>query len=1191
VAFIGSQSVKYLLLIYLILILIVPNVIIYENCQEPKMDISESGPIIEPIPPIETEVESEIDLISTRSNGDDDETPFSNDWVEGVYGIEFQEPAFVNIETEFEIYEIDLGEIYGNVTAADIRVWSEGNPGSTILTYLKSHVEKNIFSKFLEITFPNGDYNYQAAVVTPSTLTVENVNDYYPPVEISITGYVILDENTYFSESELDKYNITNINDLIEGSLKMGAKITQTMRFAAKAGHYNEFVISVPRYSIYQHPDQLTIYHKYDEDKESDYVIIKRIDNKDGNISEIEYMHDIAFRSSNPTPALKPGIKEDIDIQLEIDVQNFNEVYIPNSLLEINVVDLRDSTITLPQNITELSFMSSDGIRLYYANGIIDENDIQEHIDDQLSKTSDSLEEKLNSTRNIDLELSWNFASIIDVDPLYYIEDTGVYTRMGSSRAVKGYIRALGVIEPRFFESNLTQKTIYGFLNAGAQAEVDLRMKIKYDYSINLTLPEGLRLKNKIGIPGLRDSYLINELEANEILIISKNAPDYDSNRADINVEIDINELEMVNLNQFISDIKIEVKGVLFRILSSAHAGFSTILPKKISMEYVNSDAFRLAYYENLLDLKEITDEIYDIIQANLTKVFEGSIVPSIQFDEKSMDFDGNIDKMDDDVPIKFTIIAEGEMKIGSGGGGTFGSLSTTTRPDYDGMVLSSFVSHDIELPLVGKYGWNTSYKIIMPHYIEIIGTPKLENLTGSSTDVHTGTADDGRHYMEITIYSEDSGVKNLKAVVGIEINITPWFFLSKIIIPLILSCILLISIIYIYFKRRKKQKLLEKETGVAGVTVQDIAKHDKKRSKKKGKNKYFRGVARDQKSHHDMVIEEYPEDVPPEPSSSGEQYMPDSTKELYTTRSGETDYKKMVREMVPKHEGKIEKKKHKKLETAKGKKKSKGKRKGRKKLGSVLSVFILISISMLFPSTTVGQYDEDFISKPGNIPVFQFSKTSSIEPGDSGELKFSIENRYPFNMENVTLNLNIYKYVTLEKSKDVKNIDNSPKIVHGSGGTRYSILDSQTIMFQWSSIHNNTQENVKIKISTSKETLEGTYFIRMSLSFEYRSEIYNMKSRGYYSQEEWDYAKNTATPTDPGEFNLTALDVNGIIVDTSFRVKEPIPFWPLAIFIGLCILFAFLAGLFYLMDEHGKFPKLKVKIDRVTEKIIKRKK
>jgi hypothetical protein len=1179
---------KYLVLICITLILILPGICsVKDNFSTPSTEINELDPGLIQGSPAEIKVVEEDHERSTRANGVGDQTPFSNDWVEGVYNIEFQEPAFVNIDASFEVYEIYLGTVYGNVTSADIRAWAGGDPGSTVITYLKSHVEKNIFSKFLEITFPNGDYNYQSSVVSTSSLT--------------LSGYVIIDEHAYFTDTELNEYNITNVNELIDGSLKMGAKITQTLKLAAKAGHSNEFEISVPKYSIYQHPDQLTISHPNDEDRDSDYIVVKRIDNKDGNVSESEYLHDIVLKSANPTPALKTGVKEDVNIQLEIDVVNFDEIYIRDSLLEISVVDLRESNIDLPQNITDLFFMSSDGIRLFYENGVIDENDIRDEIDGELTKTSESLEERLNSTHPIDLELTWDFASINALEPLYYLEDTGVYTRMGVGRSVKGYIKSTDMIEPHFFETNLTQNAIFGFLNAGAEAEINLRLKIKYDYKLNLTLPEGLRLKGELGRPGVRDSYLIPESETDDIIVISKNAPVYYSNQALIYTLIDIKELDMKNFNQFVSEVKIEVEGTLHRILSSAHSSFNTILPPEVTMTYVNSDAFRLAYYENLIDLKEITDEIYDIIQSNLTNVFEGNITPSIKFDEKSMKFDGDINDMDDDAPIKFTITAEGEMNIGSGGGGTFGSLMGPSQYNYDDLRLQAFISHEIELPLVGKHGWNTTYKIIMPRYIEIVGTPKLENLTGTTTDIETGTADEGRHYMKITIFSDDPGVKNIKAVIGIEINITPWYFMSKIIIPIILSLILLIIIIYIYILRRKKRKALEKETGVAGVTVQDLTKYDEKKMKGKGKKKYPRGEERDRDSNGDLVIEEYPEEEPFESSSQetgkdkGDKFMPSSFDRIYPPGSTKTDYKRMVKDMVPKHKGKLERGKRKKSIRKKSRikkqSKRKGKGKGKKKLATSLSIFLLLlSILTLYPPLTTGQPNDEYISSPSNIPLFEFFTTSTIVPSESEELSFNLINRYSFNMENVTLKLNIFRYVTLDKSKDIGKVDSPPTIVHGSGGTRYTILDSQSILFQWTNFQNNSVEQLKIKISTSKSTSQGTYFIRMNLTFEYQSEIYIMKSRGYYSQAEWDLADLTAAPTDPGEINLTALDVDGIIPDTSFRVKDPIPFWPLVMFIGFCVVFAFLAGLFYMMDEQGKFPELKIKIDRVSEKVFRKK-
>lgn len=1210
-----KNSPANFIIIYLCLIIIISTLQVtsfnFSQNQSENANAEFSQPSAPPILPSPRDCDEAINLdrpsngYNTRSNGVGDETPSADDWIEATYQIKFQEPARVNLDAKFLIHEINLGTIYGNATAAQIRVLSDGEESSTIITYLKSIVEKDIFSKFLEITFPEGDYNYQSAIVDESTLTAtEGVDHYHPAIEVAVSGYALTHDRSYFTDDELAEYNITNLNDLIEGSLKMGAKVSQTLTLGAKAGHKNEFQFSVPFYSTFQHPEQLTISlsdSKEDEDKNSEYLVVKTVDNKDGSNAKLEHLKGLTLEAVRPTPDLETGVTEDINIQLEMDIINFDEIHLRPSLLEVAVVDLVSSSINLPENITGLSHMSSDGIRLFYDNGIIDEDDIQENIDDELTKTSKNLRSKLNSSASIDLELEWDYPSILDMEPLYYLEDTGTHNYMGSDRPIKGYVKARDKIVPNFYETNFSTNAIYGFLNAGAEAELNIRIKSKYDYNINLTLPEDLRLKGKLGNPGTRDSYLISEYEADDLILASKFAPVYRSNRANIDVEVDITELEMVNFDKYVTEVKIEVKGVLHRILAKAHSSFNTILPEGITMIYVNSDAFRLAYYENLLDLNEITKEVYDIIYANLTKVLEGRVEPNVQIDTKSMEFDGNIEKMGDEVPIKFKITAEGEMEIGSGGSGTLwninGAMDGTSYAvsssgfglyDDDNFKLDAFISHDIEIPLVGKYGWNTTYKIILPQYIEIVGTPKLENLSGSATEVVTGTVKDGRHYMKVTIYSDDPGITELRTEVDIEINITPWFFLSKIIIPIILSLILLVCIIYIYLKRRRKSKILEQELGVDSVDLKELAKYKLARPKRKGKRDHgaefdFSEELKREAGTSDEFGYEHEQVEEPMGLDQTTTISDDS----YARGAGRTDYKQMVRDMVPGHKGKMGRKKSKaRGRRKKGKRRKPPKKKGRKIVMTGLFFILILLISTIIMPLKVGsQVDDDYISHPGNVPLIGVKSPDTIIPGDDGELNYKLMNRYLFSMTNVTLTLNIFKCVTLEDSKSVEGRDDAPTIVYATGGTRYTILNGQTILFQWSTLANNTQSPLSLKISTSKSTRQGTYVVRMNLTFEYQSNVYIMKSRGHYSQEEWDYADLSAKPTDPGDLNLTALGIQGVITDTSFRVKEPIPLWPLILFIGLTILFAILAVVFYLMDEHDKFPNAKAKLDRFGER------
>jgi hypothetical protein len=123
-----------------------------------------------------------------------------------------------------------------------------------------------------------------------------------------------------------------------------------------------------------------------------------------------------------------------------------------------------------------------------------------------------------------------------------------------------------------------------------------------------------------------------------------------------------------------------------------------------------------------------------------------------------------------------------------------------------------------------------------------------------------------------------------------------------------------------------------------------------------------------------------------------------------------------------------------------------------------------------------------------------------------------------------------------------------------------------------------------------------------MHLNFTFNNTYFDMKSRGHFTDTQWDRASENIT-TEEGPYNydndiegderfikgrldLDVLKVDGIIPDTSIRIKEPIPQWPLYVLIGLAVLFVVLAVVFYYMDEKGKFPRAKQKLDDIGERV-----
>lgn len=266
--------------------------------------------------------------------------------------------------------------------------------------------------------------------------------------------------------------------------------------------------------------------------------------------------------------------------------------------------------------------------------------------------------------------------------------------------------------------------------------------------------------------------------------------------------------------------------------------------------------------------------------------------------------------------------------------------------------------------------------------------------------------------------------------------------------------------------------------------------------------------------------------------------------------------------------------------------------------------ILIFLVLLIILNGTSAADDIRIGVSYPGQIPNFDNFDAPSIVPGSTGKVKFTITNRYNLtqynstydnNISNVSLLLNIYRYVTLEESKDVNKISHGPKIVGGNSALR-EIRDQFTAEFYWPLLGQNQTEQIEISVKSSSDSPQGTFFVRMHLNFTCNNKYFEMKSRGHFTNQQWDAAQANATDTDGayndkgdlifGRLNLDKLGVDGIIPDTSFRIKKPIPLWPFYLCVVIAILFLVLAYIFYQMDEKGKYPKTKKKLDDFGEKI-----
>lgn len=249
-----------------------------------------------------------------------------------------------------------------------------------------------------------------------------------------------------------------------------------------------------------------------------------------------------------------------------------------------------------------------------------------------------------------------------------------------------------------------------------------------------------------------------------------------------------------------------------------------------------------------------------------------------------------------------------------------------------------------------------------------------------------------------------------------------------------------------------------------------------------------------------------------------------------------------------------------------------------------ILKFLVLAFVFCLLASLSAAQSMDEprFVNK-----MLADFETPVIEPGGEGVFSFSLNNPDAINltssMTNVRLNASIYRFATLDESRFVSDMTDSPIILE-SGSSDYVIGSFDLAPGQ--------SREMSFTISTSKDTPHGgvfnqaTYFVRFWLEFDYESQHYAMASRGYFSDEEWALVQENGTV---GQLNHTYLDqrgLDGIIPDSGFALKEPIPLWPLAVLIALMAFFSVLAFSFWVLDSPGRFPKMEKRLLRLAGKV-----
>ncbi|MGQ9587784.1 MAG: hypothetical protein ACUVT7_05320 [Thermoplasmata archaeon] len=203
---------------------------------------------------------------------------------------------------------------------------------------------------------------------------------------------------------------------------------------------------------------------------------------------------------------------------------------------------------------------------------------------------------------------------------------------------------------------------------------------------------------------------------------------------------------------------------------------------------------------------------------------------------------------------------------------------------------------------------------------------------------------------------------------------------------------------------------------------------------------------------------------------------------------------------------------------------------------------------------------------------------TPTVAPGRTVHFSFNVSNPYDdvsAAMTNINLTVGIYRYATQETVRDIDDNFSRPPLIDG---------ESTEVMIGLPELEMSDTTRIYLDIETSEKTPHGsyfsqsTYFVRFKLEFNFvgNATPVVLQSKGWFTDEQWD--NMVSFESGQSIVNMTymkALGVDGLIPDSSFGLKVPIPRWPLAVLIAGCVMAAFMALYYFVLDNPGKYPSL----------------
>ncbi len=667
----------------------------------------------------------------------------SNNLVNATFNIELVSATNFSINIELIVNKLTLSGSDVSYTGEEIE--SIANTDPSLLGAIEYELQiliKNTLTQSFEKN------NVKSLKVLPK---YEN-NKFYNTFNVDLTPL-------YFNMDEtVDIYSVIN------GVLDISAYVNFSFNLKAEPGWNNNYIFNLGNNFTFVRTTGSV----------SGTNIGWMVKNPDGSNPDLKA--EFQLKKVNPTTSKLNS--EDIFLEFILNSKD-STTTILNSNILLKSVDIRKYNI-IPNFILNLNFMPADGIRLFIDNNLLSWDIIYD-------KTVKSLQQKIKSTleesvlnQTLDLIFIWDNKTTIDCIEPYDI------LKMDNKPNIKAILTD-NSINLKIF--NISSRTLFGLINSGADASIskqdinfgDNLNSLGYNYNITLYLPNNLYLDNK-------NIYSWNNSNPITGKFKSNNATIYNHEDKNSIVEIEIKSSDLNLLSFFTAKTELT-----FGLDLNANRNYyvTTLpkeftLPSKITLNYLNSDAFRLCIEENVFKQDNINNFLNDE-KNNYENLFV-RLLPGLEINsnikkdvfDSSLSWDKDISNMDANTPIITSL---------------YGHCSYLIIFDF------SIIPPNFDIPkkifnFTGLPNENVTYKIIFPNGISIdVEDPLNRSIIKEQSD--------GRQYFEISFSESESDLECL-----VSCKLTPSIlFIIGVFIPCIVGLVITIILIAVILIIRKKRK------------------------------------------------------------------------------------------------------------------------------------------------------------------------------------------------------------------------------------------------------------------------------------------------------------------------------------------------------------------------------------------------